>query len=213
MHHTLRDAFTTSIVFTFMGILSMKKHILDRYAHTPDNKFIIDIAAGKVEDIYNDFDKYTPYVKKELDDDLVEYILVCVNELFDEDFVLQFNISAKADGDAMSRVEKSIHNYFLYRKGLELSKLKDMNRSSLIRLLMGVGILALSAWNSEILGNQDSVLRRVFVEGLTVAAWVSLWEALANFLVNRGPNYRKIKMFDRLIKAPVLFSWKTLDNG
>jgi hypothetical protein len=58
------------------GILTMKKNILDRYASTRDKKVIIDIAAEKIGDLYNDLDKYAPYRKKELDPNLVAYLIV-----------------------------------------------------------------------------------------------------------------------------------------
>ena len=54
----------------------MKKQILGRYSRTPDNKLMIDVVAGKVIDLFNDFDKHAPYIKKDLDPDLVEYMIL-----------------------------------------------------------------------------------------------------------------------------------------
>jgi hypothetical protein len=42
-------------------------------------------------------------------------------------------------------------------------------------------------------------------EGLTVAAWVSLWEALANFLIHWPPHNKELKVYDRLASAAVIF--------
>jgi hypothetical protein len=50
-----------------------------------------------------------------------------------------------------------------------------------------------------------TVLSRVFSQGLTVAAWVSLWEALATFLVNWTPYSRQIRMYERIAETPVQF--------
>lgn len=50
------------------------KNIIQRYQQLPDGHYAIDITAVKVSDLYNDFDKHAPYARKELDQDLVEYI-------------------------------------------------------------------------------------------------------------------------------------------
>jgi hypothetical protein len=183
----------------------MKKRILDRYLRTPDNKIIIDISVGKVEDLYSDFDKHTPYRKKDLDQDFVEYLIESVSEFGDEDFVIQFRFAETIDMSLISRVEKSIQNYFLYLKELELRELAKMARTSMILLAIGGVILFLSVWFSQKIAGYENVICQVIAEGLTVAAWVSLWNALANFLIHWTPHRRQIKRYERITKAPVHF--------
>lgn len=183
----------------------MKKQILERYCRTNDKKIIIDIAAEKVENLYNDFDKHTPYSKKELDQELVEYLINSVQEIGKENFVIQFSLKTQADINLMARVRTSIQNYFLYLKELELRELARMTRTSLILLFIGVAILFLSVWFNEKITDNETVIAHVFAEGLTVAAWVSLWEALANFLINWPPHHQQIKMHDRIADAEVFF--------
>ncbi len=183
----------------------MKKQILDRYSRTADNKVIIDIAARKVEDLYNDFDKHAPYKKKELDQDLAEYLIDSVSEIGKENFVIQFRLATQADTSLTSRVEKSIHNYFRYLKVLEYRELRRMTRSSFILFFIGVVILVLSVWTSENITGEDTVIGHVFAEGLNVAAWVSLWNAIATYLINWAPHHHQIKKFDRISKSTILF--------
>jgi hypothetical protein len=183
----------------------MKKQILDRYTLTRDNEFIIDIAAGKVEDLFNDFDKYAPYRKKELDQDLVNYIIDSVREIGKEDFVIQFRFTSNVDERLESRVRESVRNYFLYLKDLKLRVLSGMTRTSLILFSIGVLILFLSVWINQKAAGFDTVFTHVFAEGLTVAAWVSLWNALATFLINWAPHHRQIKRFERISRAPMYF--------
>ena len=183
----------------------MKKHILDRYSKTEDNKFIIDIAAEKVADLYNNFDKYTPYIKKELDPDLVEYLTDSVREIGKEAFIIQFSLSSETEKKLVSRIKKSIQNYYIYLTELEHRELARMMRTSLILLGIGITILFLSVWLNLQITENNSVIAHVFAEGLTVAAWVSLWEALATFLINWAPHRQLIKMYDRIAKAPIQF--------
>lgn len=190
----------------------MKKQILDRYPRTPDNKLIIDIAAKKVEELYNNFDKHAPYVRKELNLDLVEYIIDSVSEIGKEDFVIQFRFTTLADADLTSRVKTSVHNYFLYQKELEFRELARMTRSSFILFSLGVVILALSVWINQEIAGQGGVVTHVVAEGLNVAAWVSLWNAIATFLVNWAPHRRQIKMCERIAQAAILFHETAPDN-
>jgi hypothetical protein len=187
------------------GVLAMQSTILERYPRAPDGRYIIDITAGKVSDLYNDFDKLAPYVRKELGQDLVEYISDSVRELGRQEFTIRFHLVEPPDEAMMARVTSSISSYFMYLKTIELHELGRIIRISLIYLVVGVALLFLTVWVNEQLAPGAAVLSRVFSQGLTVAAWVSLWEALATFLVNWTPYTRKIRMCERIAGAPVQF--------
>ena len=183
----------------------MKKEILDRYSTTEDGKIIIDITSDKIEYLYNDFDKQTPYIKKELDQDLADYLIECMRDIGDDGFLIQFRIAENVDTDLKSRVQTSIQSYFTYLKELEIRDLKQMLRTSSILFLSGIIILTISVWFNDYVEIHKSVINKVFSEGLTVAAWISLWESLATFLINWAPHKRQIKLCERLAGASVLF--------
>ena len=46
-------------------------------------------------------------------------------------------------------------------------------------------------------------------QGLTIAAWVSLWEALAIFLVEWFPHRKNIALYRRLARARLVFRSRT----
>jgi len=183
----------------------MKKLILDRYARLPDGRLLIEIDAGKVEDLYNAFDKHAPYRKKELDQELVEYITDAVREIGKEKFGIQFRFTTPANGDLKSRVEKSIHNYFLYLRQLELRELARMARVSFILFSIGFVILFLSIWISQNIASRASIMFKIAIEGLTVAAWVALWNAIATFLINFAPRREQMKRYERISKSEIFF--------
>ena len=183
----------------------MKKHILDRYSRTDKGEVIIDIAAERVEDLYDDYDKTSPYHKKELYQGLVDYICDSVREIGREPFIIGFRFSSPIEQALVERVQKSICNYFLYLRELEYRELARMTRTSLILLLVGLSLLTLSLWVNRVISENDSVVARVFAEGLTVASWISLWESLATFLINWAPHRRDIKLFERIAGASVVF--------
>jgi len=183
----------------------VKKHILDRYTRTADHQLIIDITANKVEDLYNNFDKQAPYVKKELDPEFADYLIDSVNDIGKTDFVIQFHFNVLDDEHMLSRVEKSIHSYFLYLIDREFKELSAMTRSTLILFCIGVVFLSLSVWAGQKVEGAGSVFAKIIAEGLTVAAWVSLWNAIANFLINWIPHHRQIGLFKRISSAQIVF--------
>lgn len=184
----------------------MRKNILDRYIRSADDELIIDITAGKVEDLYNDFDKHTAYVKKDLDQDLAEYLIDSASEIGKEDFIIQFRLDTVADESLTSRVKTSIYNYFQYLSDLELREFSRMKQTSFILFIIGVVILFLSVWINQNITEGDTVITHVFAEGLNVAAWVSLWNAIATFLINWAPHRRTIKLYSRISTATILFN-------
>ena len=83
--------------------------------------------------------------------------------------------------------------------------MRQMLQTSLILLLAGIAILTLSIWYNENFTAQASVINKVFLEGLTAAAWIALWESLATFLLNWALHQRQIKLLKRIAMATVLF--------
>jgi hypothetical protein len=183
----------------------MEKRILERYARTGDGRLAVDVAAARIEDLYSCYDRSAPYLKKDLEPELVDYLVECARELGGESFVLRFSLDSAIDTEGAARLKESVKRYFLYLKHLEFRELKNMFRTSLILLAVGIGILTLSVWLNRQIEVHETVVGRVFAEGLTVAAWVSLWEALATFLINWAPHRRRIRLYERIAGAPLLF--------
>ena len=119
----------------------MQKYILDRYSRDSDGRLIIEIAAERIEDLYNDYQKTAPFMKKDLEQGLVDYIVDCVSEIGKEEFILQFSIAGTMDSEKISRVKLSIREYFNYLKELELREMNRMSRTSLILFFIGITLL------------------------------------------------------------------------
>ncbi|MEI7694969.1 MAG: hypothetical protein WCI64_04900 [Chlorobium sp.] len=185
----------------------MPKKIVDRYEKTVDGLVIVDVAARRVEDLYEDFDKTAPYHKKDLDEDLANYLTECVREIGRFDFVIRFMFECFPSEDFMLRVRTSVHKFFIYQRELELEAMNKMLRTAATLLVIGIIILGLSLWVNHlfVVEGTPSFLNTVFAEGLTIVAWVSVWEALATFLLNWPQHLFLIKLFRKIAEAPVQF--------
>lgn len=183
----------------------MRSNILERYARTDDGLYAIDITAGDVSDLYNHFDRHTPYARKELDPDLAEYLTDSALELEKEPFAIRFNLLTSPDDAMKARISDSVNSYFLYMKSVEIRELGRNMRTSLVFFIIGLVILFVSVWVNQMVYDDASVVTKVLAEGLTVASWVAMWNGLAIFLVNWAPYTRRIKLYGRIANAPVQF--------
>jgi hypothetical protein len=183
----------------------MKKEITERYEYTSEGEIVIDISTQKIEDLYNDFDKRSHFLKKDLNEDLVDYIAQSVSEIGNERFLIQFSLETQARQEDLLRVKNSIKNFFIYMQKLESNKMQERVQTSLILLFIGLILATLSILtnNSEMVHTNVSLA--VIAEGLTVAAWVSLWEALATFLIKWMPHKRKIALYKKIENANIDF--------
>jgi hypothetical protein len=181
------------------------KSILSRYSRDEDGAVIIDVSADRPEHLYNDFDRNSPYTKKDLDQDFADYLIECAREIGKHPFVIRVNLPSPPSEELASRTRNSIASYFTYLKSSEEGNRGKALRTSVIFLFVGLALLVLSLWAHQRFLPPESLAGRVMSEGLTVAAWVSLWEALANFLIQWPPHNREIKLFGRLAEAPVSF--------
>ncbi len=184
----------------------MEKEILERYEKTADgNGIIIDIAVEKVEDLFEDYDKRSSYLKKDLDEDLVDYIIDSAKEVGKKPFKIRFNIENKPGPDSIERVQKGITNFFVYMKKIEREKMKEKISQSLVLLAIGLILATISVVVNKSDIVEVSVVGAVIAEGLTVAAWVSLWESLATFLIHWMPYRKKILLYEKIVKSNIFF--------
>lgn len=185
----------------------MKKNIVERYERSENGEIIINISAHKIEDLYDNFDRKSHFLKKDLNHDLVEYIIDSVSEIDSESFLIEFSLEQKSNDEAISRVRNSVKNFFLYMTELELKNMNDMIRTSIILLFTGLVIAGMSVLVNESELAKKSIVGGVIAEGLTVAAWVSLWESLATFLIKWMPYRKKISLYQKISDSKVTFSF------
>ena len=183
----------------------MKDVIVNRYERDSQGRFIIDVAADGIEDLYHAYDKCAPYVRRDLDPELVDYLTDCARELDTRPYVIQFSLVRTVDNDSLQRISRSISVYFGYLAEKEISQARRMVRKSIILLILGIFILFLAVWFNQLLGTDRPVVVDVFAQGLTVAAWVSLWEAIATFLLEWFPLRKNLGRYRQLAGAKLIF--------
>lgn len=179
----------------------MKKDILSRYDRNEKNEIIIKISTNKFENLYNHFDMSSTFLKKDLNQQLVDYIIESVSEISNEKFVIKFYFEEKIAPQDISKIETSIDNYFSYLEELEKKKMTEQVKNSLIFMLIGAFFITLSILSEE---NQE-LIQRIISEGLMVAGWVSMWEAMATILIKWLPHNKKLKLYKKISQCNIEF--------
>jgi hypothetical protein len=188
------------------GDMSAGEDVLERYERDEQNRFVIDVAADRTEDLYDCFDKHAPYMRRDLDRELADYLFACVRELPPRaPFVIRFILAESPDEAKRARIRSSVRSFFLYDAELERGTIRRMLRKSGVLFVIGLAVMSLAVWSRQWFGESGSVAGDVFAEGLTVAAWVSLWESVAVFLIDWLPRRRNVRRYERLAAAEVRF--------
>lgn len=185
----------------------MKKEILDRYDRTDDGRVIIDVSASKVEELYEDFDKQAPYHRKDLDEELAAWLTDCVREIGPVQFVVRVTLDTLPSEAMQERIRASFRKFYIYQKELEVTSVRRMLKRSVALFVTGLVLLFLSGRMSGFVPESEmhSSYFRVLVEGVTIAAWVSLWESISTFLLKWWASRQKVGLNSRIAVAEVLF--------
>ena len=81
--------------------------------------------------------------------------------------------------------------------------MKEMILASSVFFIMGLLIASVSVPMNQSDFIKTNMAFAVIAEGLTVAAWVSLWESLATFLIKWMPYKKKIFLYGRIANAKI----------
>lgn len=185
--------------------MERRPHALDRYERDEAGIPCVDVATERAGDLYSYFDRFSPYMRRDLEQDLVDYLLACAEEIHPQPFVVRFSFAQAADADTQQRIRHSMNSFFTYLLEKERLTLRRMLYRSGVFLLLGLlillGAVLLRGWSAP-----HPVVIDVMAEGVNIAGWISMWEALATFLVDWFPHRRSLRIYRTLANAPLRFS-------
>ena len=182
-----------------------RKTIIDRYERSEQGRLFLDVWVPSPAHLYNDFDRTVPYLKKDLNQEFVDYLTDSVREIRNYDFVVRLSMPQMPDDQVKERIQRSIRTFYAYLNELETRAIRAVFRRSLLLFLIGLVLLVLAIVASRQFESSEGVVTEVFVQGLTIAAWVSLWEAIANLLLEWHPHKANIRLHNKITSAPVDF--------
>jgi len=190
----------------------LKQDIFSRYESHSSKRLAIDVSVGKIEELFEDFDSAASYVKKDLDQDFVDYLIESVEEIGGYDFVVRIHLPGLVQEKHRKRVRKSIKSYFRYLELLERRKLRKVLWRSFLLFSLGMLLLIISMTLKENIEHLHSLMKELMIEGLTVAAWVSLWSAFASLIFELTGIITDIRIYRRIASREVVFKTSALSK-
>lgn len=182
-----------------------RKTIIDRYQRSEEGCLFLDVWVPGAGHLYNDFDRTVPYLKKDLDQEFVDYLTDSAREIRNYDFIVRLSMPQMPDEQVKKRIRKSIKTFYAYLNELETRAIRAMFRRSMLLFLIGLILLIFAIVVSRQFESSEGVVTEVFVQGLTIAAWVSLWEAIANLFLEWQPHRANIRLHEKIMNAAVDF--------
>ena len=182
---------------------------LAKRAYPQDKKNVyIDIDLDMYTDLYEEWD-FSPQKKRDLDEDLYEYLIECSREIpLKRKVIIRMHLPAKIEnGEKEKNAVSGIKRYFGYR----YQKNGYLRKKSL-RSLAGYGsfgliFLTTGAFIQKLLS--DSPFSSILYEGLIIGGWVLFWECFDIVFFKDAFHRETLKHLKRLIKAEIRFEYHT----
>lgn len=168
------------------------------------NYYMIEVGLNQYADIFSAWDS-APFKRRELDPDLKLYLEGSSDEIpFRYPVELYFLMPAgNRDLVIEEETRKGLKNSFAFKLYLLRKELKKTNIQMLRFVLIGLLFLWLAASFSGRV--QQVAVVPTLIEGLSIAGWVFLWEAVSLLSFTNRELYHLYKTYKRLQSTPVIF--------
>lgn len=134
----------------------------------------------------------------------MDYLIESVQEIGKHPFQIRIHCPAPTSEAMLPGVQQSIRNYFTYSQELERRSFRKTIKSASTHF--GIGLIILTVVTAMAWGGAEENMGLLLLEqGLTIAAWVLVWEALATFVVQWPESASEMNIYRRLANAPVEF--------
>lgn len=183
----------------------MRTSISGRYEKSQDGRLIIDVTVEKIEELYDRFDSIASYKKKDLDEEFVDYLSQCAKELKTQDFLLRINLQEEESKPKTDRLRSSIHHYFIYLQELERRQIKKHLTRACYLLGLGVSLVFISLSLGARYDGVHNILKDLGIEGITIVAWVSVWEAATDLIFEWWPHLQRGRRYEKIAASEVQF--------
>ena len=177
------------------------------YVQNPETRdLIIEILLEKPIYLFNEWDNAS-FKRRDLDPDLIYFLEECSQEI-PLRYGLQLNIAIteeERDSEREDNIKKGIKTQYTHYLRAERRNLKQLYVRVLLYVVTSFSLLLLASVLNETL--QIRPLTTTLVEGFNVGGWVFAWEAISSFSFHRGKIVRKIKEYERFLRAPIQFQY------
>lgn len=175
------------------------------YPQNPETgNLIIEILLEKHIYLFNEWDNAS-FKRRDLDPDLIYFLEECFQEI-PLRYELQLNIAITEEERNYAKEEeiiKGIKTQYTHYLRAERRKLSQLFMRAFLYVATAFILLLASSMLESVLGKHP--LSNALSEGFNIGGWVFAWEAVSSFSFQRGEVVRKIKEYERFLRAPIQF--------
>ncbi len=169
--------------------------------------FCIDIDLDFYRELYSEWD-FSPQRNRDLDNDLLEYLMDCCDEIPRRDRVtIAINLPAAVyDSKREARASQGFYNFFTYRIRRESNRYRRYFTKIIKYLIIGTMLLVAASMLENFFS--DLPHSDLLVEGLIIGAWVSIWEVFSVIFFKLSEHRKKIAVLRRLFAAETVYRYR-----
>ena len=184
-----------------------ENYLRESYPKNPDTgNLVIEILLERYLYLFNEWDN-SSFKRRDMDADLISFLDDCALEIPPSYGIeLAFGLTEDLKSEKQEEmVVTGLRNHYRRMLEVEQRELGYLKR----RMLLNMGIAFVLLFAATLLGEgvEGGPLLKTLVEGFFVGGWVFAWTAIDNFAFKRRDMVRKANNLDRLLKAPVRFSY------
>lgn len=155
----------------------------------------IDVRLNTIEQLFDNRDP-APFRERDLDPDLVEYLVAAGEDLSSSGpFKVVFWVATPCQP---GEVETGYRAHFDYELQRLDRRRRRHRRVGQVALLLGVALLVVILSGSELLSGYQNRFVSAFREGLAILSWVVLWRPVEALIYDWVPVRRERKVMRKL---------------
>jgi hypothetical protein len=168
------------------------------------NLYMIEVGLDRYGDIFSDWDP-APFKRRDIDPDLKIYLEGSSDEIpFRYPIELCFILPNGSHNELLEEETKQgLKNSFNFKRYLLGKELKQVNSRILRFIVIGFALLSVAGIFSR--RTEELLVLSTLLEGIFIAGWVFLWEAVSLFFFTNRELYHRYQTYKRLQSAPVFF--------
>lgn len=157
----------------------------------------VDVQLATLENMFDNRDP-APFRARDLDPDLVEYLLAAAEDVSGEKFRVVFWLG---EIGRAKDIEPAFRAHMAYERERVARRIRRQRREGQLVLLLAVPLLALAIAGQHV--TKDWTGGDVINELLSVLAWVIMWQPVDRLVYQWIPLHRQRSMMRKLCMAPV----------
>ena len=184
----------------------MKEKMLKQlYNYSKSEKmYYLDIQLEDYRDAYSSWD-YSPFINRDLDEDLLEYIMSCSYEIpIKKNMTIRLHLlNQLKDEKREKKSVEGIYNYFDYKIRVVKNEQFRMIRKIVGFFIIGTILLLAATFVKHNIDNL--ILNELLSEGLFIGGWVMIWEMFSIWFFQINRLFQDISHYRRIKKTKIFY--------